>query len=279
MSQENVEIVRRALRGVRAPRTVDASALEQSWTPSRVRRRPDEGPDQRAIEVDESPRTGCGRRERRLGRVPTSRPIELIDAAATEVVVPSRQRRRPRGAASGVRGRPSRCCTSSATLRRRQGSSALQGLPRPRRGPRSRRACGVGDVAGERGDRARELSRRSTGGDFERCARAARPGDRVTTRPRMARAAASIAGTRRAAVIRRVDRQPGTTWSSSRGAHRRWATVSSCVRHVGGRGRGERRRRSSSACGSVWTVRERKVVRHRGLRDRAEALEAAGLSE
>ena len=32
-------------------------------------------------------------------------------------------------------------------------------LPRPRRSPRSRRAVGVGDVAGERGDRAREVRR------------------------------------------------------------------------------------------------------------------------
>ena len=64
---------------------------------------------------------------------------------------------RGRGSGVEVEGRESALWTSS----RRQGLSAMPGL-RTGRSPRSRRAVGVGDVAGERGGRAALVGGAST---------------------------------------------------------------------------------------------------------------------
>ena len=69
------------------------------------------------------------------------------------------------------------CCQgrSQTSLARRQSTANW----RPGRSPRSRGAVGVGDVAGERGDRAARLSRLWNRGDFDAAVADARPGRRL----------------------------------------------------------------------------------------------------
>ena len=69
-----------------------------------------------------------------------------------------------RVSARGLRERsPGRAAVLRRVHLRRGPSPPRQHLRQPRRGPRSRRAIGVGDVAGERGDRAPQLRRGQSG--------------------------------------------------------------------------------------------------------------------
>ena len=92
-----------------------------------------------------------------------------------------------------------------------------QGVPRPRGGPRSRGAVGVGDVAGERGDVQRVASRRFNRRDLERLSRADGPRRRVVARRRTWARYRGHDGAR-AWLGRRLRAQLGTTSTSLRGA-------------------------------------------------------------
>ena len=86
-----------------------------------------------------------------------------------------------RGRGSGVEVEPSSTHASWTVARRQDrrdgGASADRG-----RGPRSRRAVGVGDVAGERGDRASRLRERGTRRDMDAALRPAFTRNSSTTR-------------------------------------------------------------------------------------------------
>ena len=142
-----------------------------------------------------------------------------------------------------------------------------------RAGPRSRRAVGVGDVAGERGDRAASRFKAGTGGDRTR-ASAVRPGG-LSFDPRPRGGRRRLLGHDGARVGRTRSRSGRLRRSRSTEVHRRRATGG---RRHEWRGTGQGRRGTGSSS-HVWTLREGKIVRVRVHWEPAEALEAAGLSE
>ena len=150
MSQENVEIVQRSMRAcerarlrklaeTRPSRRRLGSVLARVWPPTRSLPGPDGGP-----------HVGCGD----LGSV--WRDFRMRGRAnhrtCGDRVVGSARASKPGRRTSGI-DRVSRC--GSASLDCREGKLVRDThLLEPRGSPRSRGALGVGDVAGERGDRA-----------------------------------------------------------------------------------------------------------------------------
>ena len=199
---------------------------------------------------------------------------------------PGRQGRRDRTHPRAWQGERSRdrvglLRSTESTLRRTGKGDSAPDLPRPERSPRSRRALGVGDVAGERGDRAQAASRRGTRETWTRCFVPTRRGRRdYTCRGRFLEAESLRGREEFQAVLARLRRELRVVAtheadrSSSRAAIRSW---SSCGRRAGQASgiaalelKSHRRHRSSDG----------KIIRwHEYSETPPEALEAAGLRE
>ena len=150
MSQENVEVVR-ALRGAWTRRTsmpcaaLDRTSSATSLAP--IRR----GPGSTSRRMPGVQRGLCGLPRRRLGGLP----LRSRASSSTPGTASCSCFANPGAAREAA-------CDELAIAGRlhapRREDRPRTRVPRPRRGPRSRGAVGVGDVAGERGDRAQRRS-------------------------------------------------------------------------------------------------------------------------
>ena len=181
------------------------------------------------------------------------------------------------GAASGAASSrvDARMFAESATGR----SVCVDVLTRQGRSPRSRWAVGVGDVAGERGDRAARPSRRTTGRHRTPVARCYRPRASISRPFEACPSRGSIAA---------------ATWSASAsmGPHVPWDECE-LENERPNRRRGPASSYSAAPRGSAWRAAGARAAIRYGLHvarrqdrlridvftDRAEALEAVGLSE
>ena len=195
---------------------------------------------------------------------------EIIDAGTESLL-----RRRARCAARTAERRPMRLLgtqSSSAT-----GKTFRDVLPDVEPGPQSRGAGGVGDVAGERGDRAARRRRVATRATMQRPLRCMRPDVEFVTstwRPDALACYHGHDGVRRRfeswlAAISRLELQPRST--SRRRRSLSWSPIS-------GDGSGQAVSPSNAQARS-GPCEDGKIVRLCVYLDSAEALKAVGLAE
>ena len=168
MSQENVELVRAAVDAVNGATWRRACALcdpDVEWHPRRCAVEAARSITDTTESADCVPTAGRG-----LATTRRSRSRSCVDAGEDC----GRRRLSGRARAGAATCRSSSNAGAGHVPRRQD--QRRPSLPRPRRGPRSRGAVGVGDVAGERGDRAARVSKRSNRGDLDAAVELARPG-------------------------------------------------------------------------------------------------------
>ena len=151
---------------------------------------------------------------------------EFLELGDERVVVVSSTRRTGKGSGTEIETRTAIVWT----LRDGKVDRLRRAIPRPRRSPRSRRAVGVGDVAGERGDRAAGLSRRSNEATSRgRCALADPRSSGIGSARGVAGDRASIGHGRRASVTSTTLEEHGQIVELPRRLHRRRTTGAASI--------------------------------------------------